>query len=72
MTARALDEKERNLFESAMVEYQSEFAENGEEAQKLISVGESPPSDAFPASEIAAYTALANVFFNLDEVITRK
>ena len=72
VTARALDEKERNLFESAMVEYQSEFAENGEEAQKLISVGESPPSDAFPTSEIAAYTALANVFFNLDEVITRK
>ena len=72
VTARPLAEKERNLFESAMVEYQSEFAENEEGAAKLIAVGASPVNESFPASEIAAYTALANVFLNLDEVITRK
>jgi hypothetical protein len=72
VTAREMAEKERRLFESAIVEYQSEFSENEEEALKLISTGESAVSEAFPATEIAAYTALANVFLNLDEVITRK
>ena len=40
-------------------------------ARKVISVGESPvPADAAPG-ELAAYTMVANLLLNLDEVVTR-
>ena len=40
--------------------------------KKAISVGDSPaPSDVAPV-ELAAYTMIANLLLNLDEVITKK
>jgi hypothetical protein len=37
----------------------------------LLSVGESPRDQALPPAEHAAWSALANLLLNLDEVITR-
>ena len=40
-------------------------------AKKVIAVGESPvPADVAPA-ELAAYTMVANLLLNLDEVVTK-
>ena len=40
-------------------------------AEKLISVGESERDKSIDASELAAWTAVGNVFLNLDETITK-
>jgi hypothetical protein len=40
-------------------------------AEKVISVGESPVPKDVPVPELAAYTMVANVLLNLDEVLTR-
>ena len=72
VTSRETTEKERRIFEAALVEYEAEFSGNPASAKKLISVGESPANTKFPPEKIAAYTALANVLLNLDEVITRE
>lgn len=40
-------------------------------AQKLISAGDSKPTQSLPAGELAAYTVTANVLLNLDELISR-
>ena len=42
-----------------------------DEAAKLISFGESKPDAGIEASELAAWTMLANMLMNLDEVVTK-
>ncbi len=42
-----------------------------DEAKKLIAVGESKPIASLDASELAAWTMLANELMNLDEVLTK-
>lgn len=43
-----------------------------EDAKALISVGEAPRPETLDACELAAYTTLANLVFNLDEAITKE
>ncbi|MBI1314525.1 DUF1553 domain-containing protein [bacterium] len=72
ITARHLKSTERDILQAALDEYRDQFAASPKEADRLISTGESPKNTDFDAVEIAAYTALANVLLNLDEVITRE
>ena len=47
------------------------YRADDEAARKVIAVGESPvPGDVAPA-ELAAYTMVANLLLNLDEVVTK-
>ena len=74
MTATASEptSRERRILESALAEYRTEFQSDAEAAKKLIATGTTPvPVDLAPP-ELAAYTALANVILNLDEVITKE
>jgi hypothetical protein len=72
LTARHPTADERAILQEAALQYRSEFASDPEQATRLISTGESKASQEFEAPELAAYTALANVLLNLDEVITRE
>jgi hypothetical protein len=72
VTARSLKTHERDVLNAALDQYRQEFASSPKEADRLISTGESPKNTEYDAVEIAAYTALANVLLNLDEVITRE
>jgi hypothetical protein len=49
----------------------SVFQANGEAAKKAISAGDSPVPDDVPPAELAAYTMVANLLLNLDEVVTK-
>jgi hypothetical protein len=72
VTARRPESKERDVLEAALAEYSKRYQQAPEAANDLIQTGESPTTDRFPAPKLAAYTALANVLLNLDEVITRE
>ena len=39
--------------------------------ERLVDVGASPSDPSIPAAELAAYTAVANMILNMDEVITK-
>ncbi len=47
------------------------FEMDTERATKLISVGESKPNETLDASQLAAWTMVANMILNLDETITK-
>ncbi len=47
------------------------FVADPQAAEKLLDVGDSPSDKQFPPQELAAYTMLANLLFNLDEFVTK-
>lgn len=47
------------------------FHGDREEAVKLVSQGDSPRDEGLPVEDLAAYTMLANLLFNLDEFVTK-
>ncbi len=47
------------------------FRDHPTAARQLLSVGQSPRSEAFDLSEHAAYTSVARLLLNLDETITK-
>ena len=53
--------------ESLLKAYQAD----GEEAKKVIAVGESKPDSALDSSTLAAWTMLINELMNLDEVLNK-
>jgi hypothetical protein len=55
-------------FESQLAQFQRDPAS----AERLLSHGEFPRDKSLNASELAAYTTVANLLFNLDEVVTRQ
>ena len=54
--------------ERRLAEYQS----SGKQADSLIRQGDAPRDESLNPSELAAYTTLASVILNLDEVITKQ
>ena len=55
-------------FGRRLVQYRSDSAA----AEKLLSAGEAPRDGSLDIAELAAYTTVASVILNLDEVITRQ
>lgn len=55
------------LYRQQLANYQADRAA----AMKLVSTGESPRPEQLDVSELAAWTAVANVLLNLDETITK-
>lgn len=47
------------------------YKKEPEDAKKLLSVGESPRNEKLDVAELAAWTSVASVILNLDEVITK-
>jgi hypothetical protein len=69
--ARPFAAKERDVLHRAYVDLQAHYETHAAEAKKLLAVGESKADAAIPAAELGAYTAVANLILNLDEVITK-
>lgn len=62
---------EIEIVQQAILSYLSRFEKAPEAAQRVVTVGESRPNPKLAATELAAYTLLANLILNLDETVNR-
>jgi hypothetical protein len=66
------DTDRANILLAGLSDYQAHFNQNREDAEALVALGDSEPDAAIDQAELAAYTMLASVILNLDEMITRE
>ncbi len=71
VTARAPTPDEHTLLAATLATHRAHFTQDTAAAEKILLNGESKSTSAAPAPEIAAWTMLANLLFNLDETVTR-
>ncbi|MEX2286836.1 MAG: PSD1 and planctomycete cytochrome C domain-containing protein [Planctomycetaceae bacterium] len=70
-TARMPNDGESSVLLAVWKSHLEEYQGNAEAARKLIDVGDSTPNPALNASELAAWTMVANLLLNLDEAVTK-
>lgn len=70
-TARKPSEKECGILAESLAEQRAHYCADEDAAKKVISVGESPVPTDVPPADLAAYTMVANLLLNLDEVVTK-
>jgi hypothetical protein len=70
-TARQPDAAELAVLVSDYKDQLAAFTADAEGASQLIAVGELPPDQAMQTSELAAWTMVANLVLNLDEVLNK-
>jgi hypothetical protein len=70
-TARRPDAKELNELLAAYKDHLGTYTRDPAAAKKLIAVGESKPDPKLNPSELAAWTMVANLVLNLDEVLNK-
>jgi Protein of unknown function (DUF1553)/Protein of unknown function (DUF1549)/Planctomycete cytochrome C len=70
-TARAPDSKELAELAKVYRDYLVSYTDDRKAAGDLINVGESRPDPALNPSELAAWTMVANLILNLDEVLNK-
>jgi hypothetical protein len=70
-TGRAPDSEEMRILRQKLDEMLAAYKADEGAARKLVTVGASHSDPAIPVGELAAYTAVANMILNLDEVITK-
>ena len=71
LLARPLTERERAIARRTYEGFIGFYGSDTGEAKKLLSTGETPPDEALPPTESAAWTMLASQIMNLDEVLNR-
>ena len=64
-------EREAAILKRTLEAQLRSYKENPKAADALLRVGESPRDDTLPSAELAAYTIVASVILNLDEVVTK-
>ena len=68
---RPLNEEEQPIVHKDLQEFLAHYRSNPKDAQPLIAVGESKVDETLDASELAAWTMLANQVLNLDEALNK-
>ncbi len=71
-TSRAPTAQELGVLRALLDRRLKAFRQDRQSAIKLLSVGESPRDRRVDAVELAAYTTVASVIFNLDETISKQ
>jgi hypothetical protein len=71
LLARPFDEKERVIVKRAYQEFLAYYDSHPEDAQKLLSVGESKADLTAGVPQVAALAMVANQVMNLDEVLNK-
>jgi hypothetical protein len=70
-TARDPSATELTELVAALNDHLEEYGQDAKAAQRLISIGETRPDASLNPTELAAWTMLANLVLNLDEVISK-
>jgi hypothetical protein len=70
-TCRAPSQAELDILTKTLDKELGYFAKDPESSTKFVSVGECPLDDSLNVCEYAAYTAVASMILNLDEVVTK-
>jgi hypothetical protein len=65
------DQEQCAVLEQSLNKQRARYQADAEAAKKVISAGESAAPCDVPAPELAAYTMVANLLLNLDEVVTK-
>jgi hypothetical protein len=71
VTARCPTKEEKRLLADTLATHRTHFAKQVDDAQHVLTNGESKPNPALPVPEFAAWTMVANLLLNLDETINR-
>lgn len=69
--SRSPDSDEKQVLSQILNENREIYRNDTKAAAKLLNVGLKPSDDAIEVAELAAWTQVARVIFNLDEFITR-
>jgi hypothetical protein len=70
-TSRRPTDEETALFLEIYNAHLAEYQKDQQAAMKLLTVGEITRNEKLDASELAAWTMIANLIFNLDETVTK-
>ncbi|MDC0261855.1 PSD1 and planctomycete cytochrome C domain-containing protein [Planctomycetaceae bacterium] len=70
-TSRMPDENEMQVIQKLLTTYREKYTQNPDQAQALLSVGESPREESLDVHQQAAWTMIANLILNLDETISK-
>ncbi|TWU01429.1 PSD1 and planctomycete cytochrome C domain-containing protein [Neorhodopirellula pilleata] len=71
ITARIPDEGELAVARQMLESFQERYQADPKAAEELVSYGESEPTSDIKVARLAAYTMLANLLMNLDEVVNK-
>ena len=71
VTGRQPSNAEQQLVAATLAGFQQRYASSPDEAQAVITYGESKPDKQLNPTELAAYTLVANLLLNLDEAINK-
>ena len=70
-TARRPDPKDLAELNGALQDFLAHYTKDSAAAKELIGHGETKPDPRLAPGELAAWTMIANVILNLDEVVTK-
>ena len=70
-TARFPEPDELEVVRNALTQHRNRYDSDAAAAKELIAYGESPVDESIDPAELAAYTLVANLLFNLDEVVVK-
>ncbi|MCH8829802.1 MAG: DUF1553 domain-containing protein, partial [Planctomycetes bacterium] len=71
-TARRPNPTELKILSSGFRAHLKKYKSDRQAAEELISSGEAPRNKKLDPAELAAYTTIANLILNLDEVVTKE
>lgn len=71
-TGRAATEREATILLATYQRLHTHYGTDTDAATKVVSAGEKPRDPQWPVRELAAYTGVASILLNLDEVLTRE
>lgn len=71
LLSRPLRNEELKVTQSVLEDLQKAYDKNHEEAESLLTVGESKYDQSLSKTTLAAYTMIANQLMNLDEALTK-
>src|SRR5262249_20060570 len=71
-TARRPTDQERSVLARALTRLRAQYEGDRAAAAKVLAVGESKRNESLDAAEHAAWTGLASLVLNLDEVVSKE